>query len=591
MKQSVKYLGHIISENGIQTDPDNIAPLHTWPVPTTVKELRQFLGFSGYYRRFIIAKPLTSLLQGNCTRDKQCRFATILIIWNKDAQSGFEKLKEVLSCPPVLAYADYSLPCVVNTDASLNGLGAILYQTQNGQQRPIAFASRGLKPDENNYPAHKLEFLALKWAVSEKFHDYLYGHSFKVQTDNNPLTYIMTTAKLHATGHRWLADLASYDFNIKYRAGRHNIDADSLSRIPRNIHLEAPVVTALCQVHQVDVGSLVESIGMSSSDEHISDNDHGLNMSQENVGISQISTADWIECQKNDEILSPIVEFVQNDTKPDVVPHDIHPLSKRIRHEWDCLHLQNGVLYRKSQQDDQSNYQLFLPLSLRGELLRGLHDDNGHLGFDRVIDLARSRFFWPRMASDVKEYLQRCDRCICRKTSTDKRCAGLVNMTLTYPLELVCMDYLSLEVSKGGYENILVITDHFTRYSVAIPTINQTAQTTARVLYDNFLVHYGFPARLHSDQGRNFESAVIKQLCHITGIKKSRTTSYHAMGNGMVARFNQTLLGMLGTLTSDKKSNWKEYVIPIMALSMRAPVFLLFSSCSVVTLGYKYILC
>ena len=153
LKQSVKYLGHIISENGMQTDPDKIAPLHTWPVPTTVKELRQFLGFSGYYRRFIknyskIAKPLTSLLQGNCTRDKQGRFATIPIIWNKDAQSGFEKLKEVLSCPPVLAYADYSLPFVVNTDASLDGLGAILYQTQNGQQRPIAFASRGLKPAE-----------------------------------------------------------------------------------------------------------------------------------------------------------------------------------------------------------------------------------------------------------------------------------------------------------------------------------------------------------------------------------------------------------------------------------------------------------
>ena len=110
-----------------------------------------------------------------------------------------------LTSPPVLGYADYQLPFTLHTDASGTCLGAALCQTQEGVNRVIAYASRSLKPAEKNYPAHKLEFLALKWAVSEKFHDYLYGTKFEAITDNNPLTYILTTAKLDATGQRWIA--------------------------------------------------------------------------------------------------------------------------------------------------------------------------------------------------------------------------------------------------------------------------------------------------------------------------------------------------------------------------------------------------
>ena len=132
-------------------------------------------------------------------------------------------------------------------------------------------------------------------------------------------------------------------------------------------------------------------------------------------------------------------------------------------------------------------------------------------------------------------------------------------MTSTHPMELVCIDFLTVEPSKG-YENILVITDHFSKFSQAYPTKNQLAKTTARVLFEHYIVHYGVPARIHSDQGRNFESKVIKELCNIMSIQKSRTTPYHAMGNGLVERFNRSLLQMLGTLEADKKKNWKDYL-------------------------------
>ena len=146
-----------------------------------------------------------------------------------DQQNSFDALITHLTNPPALAFADYTQPFILHTDASSSGLGAVLYQMQDGTKRVIAYASRSLRQGEKNYPAHKLEFLALKWAVAEKLHDYLYGSKFVAVTDNNPLTYIFITAKLDATGQRWVAALSSYNFSIKYRKGSSNADEDGLS--------------------------------------------------------------------------------------------------------------------------------------------------------------------------------------------------------------------------------------------------------------------------------------------------------------------------------------------------------------------------
>ena len=199
-----------------------------------------------------------------------------------------------------------------------------------------------------------------------------------------------------------------------------------------------------------------------------------------------------------------------------------------------------------------------MPKHFRERALFGCHDDVGHQGILRTLSLLRERFYWPGMQEEATQYVMYCSRCLRRKTPP--QVAPLQPILVTQPLELVHMDYLSLEPSKGNIENVLVITDHFTRYALAYPSKTQTAQATARILWDNFICHYGFPERFISDQGRNFESDLIKELCKIVGVKKVHTTPYHPQGNRQCERFNSTLCNMLGTLSEEEKSDWKSHL-------------------------------
>ena len=226
------------------------------------------------------------------------------------------------------------------------------------------------------------------------------------------------------------------------------------------------------------------------------------------------------------------------------------------------LRLVKDILYRKSYSDNSSSkkvlWQLIVPKAHRSRALAGCHDDVGHQGRMRTLSLLRERFFWPGMQAEATQYVLKCTRCLRRKTPS--HLAPLQPIHVTQPLELVHMDYLSLEPYKGNIENVLVITDHFTRYALAYPSKTETAQATARILWDNFICHYGFPEKFISDQGRNFESDLIKELCKIAGVQKLHITPYHPEGNGQCERFNSTLCNMLGTLSEEEKSDWKSYL-------------------------------
>ena len=148
-----------------------------------------------------------------------------------ECQNIFDNLKELCTTTPSLAYAVFAKPFKLHTNASVLGLGAVLYQVHEGVDKVISYASRSLTQSETKYPVHKLEFLCLKWVITEQFHEYLYRNTFNAYTDNNPLMYVLMTAKLDAMGHRWVADLANYNFHICYRSGKSNVEADALSRI------------------------------------------------------------------------------------------------------------------------------------------------------------------------------------------------------------------------------------------------------------------------------------------------------------------------------------------------------------------------
>ena len=425
----------------------------------------------------------------------------------------------------------------------------------------IAYASRSLKPAEKNYPAHKLEFLALKWAVSEKFLDYLYGTKFEAITDNNPLTYILTTAKLDAIGQRWVAALSNYNFDIKYRSGKKNADADGLSRIgEEGVEHEViipGVIKAVCQSVLVETEQcpLIESVALTT--QHI---DSQEDVPESLLQATALTDHDWRKAQQQDPTIRLAIQHLKSGArKPasQVLADSMYDV--RYLKDWDKLYLRDGILYRSGIVSNQDFQQLVVPSTYRDDIFKALHSDLGHQERDRTTSLIKQRFFWPGIDAFVAEQVRQCNRCILRKANPGIS-ANLVSIESTAPMEIVCLDYLSLEKSNGGIENVLDITDHFSRYAQAIPTKNQTAKTTARVLFDQFVVHYGFPARLHSDQGQSFESNVIKALCEIAGIQKSRTTPYHPMGNGQVERFNQTLLKMLGTLEEYQKSDWKAHI-------------------------------
>ena len=322
--------------------------------------------------------------------------------WTEEADKSFQVLKTSLTTTPVLAYPRFGQEFILEVDASLKGLGACLSQTgEDGQLHPIAYASRSLRGAEVKYPdfsSFKIELLALKWAVAEKFKGYLMGSRCIVLTDNNPLAHLQT-AQLGATEQRWAAQLAPFNLEIKYRPGRLNRCADALSRYPGK--------------NEEEVKGIISEVTVSTTlPEKVVSKDEQRDLPPKPIPCvyPSYSPQQLAIMQREDDTLSVLCEHWQSGWKPGDPLKTENVEVKSWFKEYSNLVEENGVLYR--QFPASSTKQLLTPKRLRQTMLEMAHDKWGHRGIKRTIGVLRRRCFWPGLYRDVKEHIRKCFTCV-----------------------------------------------------------------------------------------------------------------------------------------------------------------------------------
>ena len=547
--EQLRYLGHLLSPEGIRCDPEKVKAVSELPIPQSFQELSQFLGLAGYYRSLIkgfaqIAAPLHNVMsfspsqlnaavkKGKPKAKKQPRLFSE--VWDDDCLSAFNKLKGLLVKDPVLAYPNFDAPFILEVDAaSSKGLGGVLMQEQNGKLVVISYGSRSLRAHEKNeakMSSKRLEFCALRWCVVEKFREYLCWSHFLVYTDNNPLSFLKTS-KLSAVETRWAAQLAQFSFDIVFKHGRLNRVADALSRMP------------LTEENPPDPSSAEE-------------------FARVPLELAEALKKRAVDCCNVSVVcVPPIPGFTKADLKTEQRA-DLGITSAFTEAENGSLVwvIEDGLLFRIGKCEGIESKLLVIPASLQSMVLEFLHNRAGHQGINKTMGLAKSRYYWYGMDKSIKDYVKNCDTCRLVKPPSRKMVVPRGSFLASRPGEVLCIDFTVLDKAANGIENVLVLTDVHSRFTVCVPCKDQKAKTVADILVKEWIQKFGLFLRLHSDNGRSFDNQVIKELCVLFGIRKSRTAAYHPQSNAFPERFNRTLHDLLRVLSDEKKKSWPKYL-------------------------------
>ncbi|GFV45329.1 retrovirus-related Pol polyprotein from transposon 412 [Trichonephila clavipes] len=513
-RREVTYLGHIISA-GVRTDPDKISDVKDWNCPSDVHTSS---GFSWAYARVTV-----------------------------------NSLKDALTSAPILAYPEIGKQFILDTDASHESIGTVLSQEIEGQERIIAYFSKCLSKPERNYCVTRKELLAIVKAV-EHFHPYLYGRRFLQRTDHASLTWVLNFKNSEGQIARLILRLQEYDVEIRHRKGSAYGNADALSKRP------CPERSKYCSRIEKKFGviaPIVRQVTTPSTSALYPWND-------ESVRKDQLA----------DPEIKPIMEFKESsDEKPswqDIAP--FHRTTKRYWALWDSLHVKNGVLYRTCESDDGKTFrwQLILPKTRVSTVLKELHGSStgGHFGVMKTLQKVRERFYWNNVWSDVEKCCRICDPCDARKGPRKRTRGRLQLYNVGAPFERIAFDILGpLSRSSNGNINILVAMDYFTKWPEAYRIPDQEASTVAEVLVQHWISRFGVPLQLHSDQGKTS----ILQFARDCLKYSPQTTALHPQSDGMVERFNRTILNSLSLLVSSNQQDWDKK-LPFFLLAYRSAV-------------------
>jgi hypothetical protein len=454
--------------------------------------------------------------------------------WTEVEEDTFQKLKTILVNAPMLTFPDYNEPFVVQTDACDEGLGAVLSQTVNGIERAVEYRSRVLQPAEKPWSVREKEALAIIYAC-ETFRPYLYGTKFTIETDHQSLQWLMK-AKSPARLVRWALRLAEFDFDIKYRKGRHNGNADGLSRNP------VEELNAIVEIDDVDdvwsLECMLDLICVVREERSAQQSLATLLQSVES-SLQKITREQMINAQRNDTNLKDAItrcERGDSDTRN--------------------MELIDGMLYLKK---TDGKYLLVVPWNLIESVLNMFHNEAtaAHLSRDRLYSHLNNRFYWYGMYADVSRWTNSCIKCrSCIPTRPLNH--GLLHpIVTTRPMEILGMDILGpFPTTNDGYNYILVCVDLYTSWVEAGLLKTVTAVEVCKLFLSLIVSRHSCPETLLTDQGRQFVSKVFRKLCADFNIKHLESTAYHHQTNGKVERFNKYVEDHLKPLIKPDQRNW-----------------------------------
>ena len=554
----VKYLGHIISKEGIKADPEKTEAISTFPVPTKQKDVRSFLGLCGFYRRFVdsfakIAVPLTNLLK----KENERKFK-----WTVECQTAFDKLKLALQTPPVLAYPDMNKPFVLTCDASNSAIGFVLGQLDSQKmERVIAYGGRSLSKSQQGWNTTEKECFAVVEGV-KTYHTYLAHRKFTIYTDHSALLYLMDQKRSTGKLTRWAMELQGYTFDIVHRKGCNNRVADALSR---RTYPEQPDICNRNAAAKVECVQTEQKVTAQETREYIEVElfyDDYTTVAPVHPVVVKPELGDLraiVELQQQCPDFADLYRYVDTGELP-----DDNSRCMKVQSSAQDYTICNGLLYKwfqkrvRVENGEKWIKQLCLPRILRESALLAFHDSHvggAHLGVERVYTALSLKYFWPKMHQSIENYIRSCDRCQRIKTVRNKK-PPLNPLPVSTTFERWHIDFLKLSKTKDGYQYVLLLVDSFSKWTEAFAMKTQEASEVAQILFREIIARYGAMRVLVSDKGQNFMSKLVQALCEMMNITKHSTSSYHPQTNGLVERTNSTIIQSLRAYCDKDQKNW-----------------------------------
>ena len=577
VQDKVEYLGFDVSAAGVEPSKEKVKAVATWPRPSSVRDVRAFLGLASFYRRFIrnfsrIARPLTDLTKDTASVET----------WTTEHETAFLKLKAALVNAPILRLPDFSKPFTVTTDASQVALGAVLEQDFGNGNQPVAYASKKLSPTEMRYSAYERELLGIVWALGQWRH-YLEHQMFTVQTDHSSLRYLPDQPAVNRRIWKWTSIIQGYKMKIQHIPGAKN-PADSLTRRAwlsdradqeqvkgqeaewsnkwRKMDLSSNEAIRAALEEMFAPKEDVQSEGKSDKVEE--------NFS-EPVAMVMVSRA---AIELDEDLRTEIQTAVEADDEYKEILEELRQTDvSEVKTDGGTFKLRHQRLHyhpKKEEYKAGQYWKLVVPnnIEVKKKLLKELHSVPyaGHPGVQRTLIKIREAFFWKGMTRDVREYVEQCPICQTEK-SDHRRQAGPLQ-----PLQVperkwqeIALDWVTnLPVSSKENDAIMTVVDRATKMAYFLPCkTTMTAYQAAKLYWNRIGTVHGMPAALISDRDPKFTGNFWDELWKQFGTELKMGSGYHPQSSGQAERYNQMLEQVLRVTihTLQDESDW-ERILP-----------------------------